>query len=143
MAARELARTSRILRNGDALLAAIMGAGWSETAPDSTAGGGREADYDLHEAGLAEICAGEFTDEAALARDQNGSAHSGSAEDATRSPSTRTPPISPGAKASLLTAAVRQSQLGRREVKRNVRPLRLGPEQGYEIQGRPLIWILR
>ena len=143
MAARELARTSRILRNGDALLAAIMGAGWSETAPDSKSGGGGEADYDLHEAGLAEICAGEFTDEAALARDQNGSAHSGIAEDATRSPSTRTPPISPGAKASLLTAAVRQSQLGRSEVKRNVRPLRLGPEQGYEIQGRPLIWILR
>ena len=33
--------------------------------------------------------------------------------------STRTVPISPGAKASLLTAAVRQSQLGLSEVKRN------------------------
>ena len=76
MAARELARTSRILRNGDALLAAIMGAGWSETVPGSKSGGGGEADYDLHETGLAEICAGEFTDEASLARDQNGSAHS-------------------------------------------------------------------
>jgi hypothetical protein len=35
-----------------------MGAGWSETAPDSKSGGGGEVGDDLHQGGCAEIRAG-------------------------------------------------------------------------------------